>query len=248
VAGTLVASAAFNGQGRLTLRSIAAGSAMTTLAMFGFVINDISDYHKDRAGGIGRPIAAGELSRKHAAWLGAALLLSTYLLSAAAGSGGMILAITSAALLLYSPVALRYPLIKDVYVAGLCCAPLYYGAVVGGRRYAWYLYVLLACFVLGREVLMDADELPGDSRAGVRTIAAVLGGRRTARIGATLMLLSAAVLVAVVRGRIETLAAIGALVGLACVFGWPGLEGSRRIHLSRFPMLLGCMALACGGT
>jgi 4-hydroxybenzoate polyprenyltransferase len=149
---------------------------------------------------------------------------------------------------LYTPVALRYPLIKGVYVAGLCCAPLYYGAVVGGTQYPWFLYVVLACFVLGREVLMDADELPGDSRAGVRTIAAVLGRRRAARIGATLMILSAAVLVAVVRGRIETLAAIGALVCLACVFAWPGLEGSRRIHLSRFPMLLGCMALACGGT
>ena len=247
VVGTLAAAAAITGQGVLTLRGMAAGFGMTALAMFGFAVNDILDYHKDRAAGVQRPIAAGTLSRRSAAWLATALLLSAGLFSALAGSCGVVLAITGLALLLYSPVAQRYPLTKDAYVAGLCCLPLYYGAQVGDRHFSWFSYAVLACFVLGREVLMDADELQGDTSAGIRTIAAILGGRRTARIGATFMLAAAVVLIVLVRGRTAVLAAVATLVSLACLFAWPGLNAGRRIQLSRISMLLGSMALACGG-
>ena len=219
---------------------------MTALAMFGFAVNDIVDYDKDRAAGVQRPIATGTLSRQSAAWLAAALLVCAGLLSAIAGSGGMVLAITGAALLLYSPIAQRYPLTKGVCVAGLCCLPLYYGTQVGDRHFPWFSYAVLSCFVLGREVLMDADELQGDTRAGVRTIAAILGGRQTARIGETFMLASAVVLIVLVRGGAAVLAAVATLVSLACLFAWPALTAGRRIQLSRIPMLVGSMALACG--
>jgi geranylgeranylglycerol-phosphate geranylgeranyltransferase len=226
---------------------VAAGLGMTALAMFGFAVNDILDYRKDRAAGVQRPIAAGTLSRRSAAWLATALLLPIGLFSAVAGSSGMVVALTGAALLLYSPVAQRYPPTKDAFVAGLCCLPLYYGAQVGGRHFPWSSYAVLACFVLGREVLMDADELPGDAKAGIRTVAAILGGRGTARIGAALMLASAAVMVALVHGPTAVSAAVATLVSLACLFAWPGLNAGRRIQLSRIPMLLGSVALACGG-
>ena len=247
VVGTLTASAVSAGEGGLTFHGVAAGLGMTALAMFGFAVNDIVDYDKDRAAGVQRPIATGTLSRQSAAWLAAALLVCAGLLSAIAGSGGMVLAITGAALLLYSPIAQRYPLTKGVCVAGLCCLPLYYGTQVGDRHFPWFSYAVLSCFVLGREGLMDAAELRGDTKAGIRTIAAVLGGRRTARIGATLMLASAAVLVALVRGHTAILAAVATFVSLACLFAWPGLSADRRVQLSRLPMLLGSMALACGG-
>src|ERR1700687_1662630 len=59
VAGTLSASVVIAAQGRLSLVSIAAGLAMTTLTMFGFVINDVADYVKDAKAGVQRPIATG---------------------------------------------------------------------------------------------------------------------------------------------------------------------------------------------
>lgn len=219
---------------------------MTTLAMFGFAVNDIFDYHKDRAAGIQRPVAAGMLSRNNAAWLAIIMFLAAGLFSAVAGRGRIVMAVTSGMLLLYSPVAQRYPLCKDVYVAGLCCAPLYYGAVVGGRQCPWFSYVVLACFVLGREVLMDSDELGGDSKSGMRTVAAVLGRRATARIGTALMIVAAVALAAVAHGGIATAASSATLVSLACVFAWPGLDQSKRISLSRLPMLVGSVAVACG--
>src|ERR1039458_9527168 len=246
VVGTLAAASGIAGRGVPTLRGIAAGLGMTALAMFGFAVNDIFDYRKDRAAGAQRPVATGTLSRQSAAWLATALLLCAGLFSAVAGPYRVVVAITASALLLYSPVAQRYPLTKDAYVAGMCCLPLYYGAQVGGKHFSWFSYAVLACFVLGREVLMDADELQGDTRAGVRTIAAILGGRQTARIGETFMLASAVVLIVLVRGGAAVLAAVATLVSLACLFAWPALTAGRRIQLSRIPMLVGSMALACG--
>jgi len=220
---------------------------MTALAMFGFTVNDIFDYHKDRAAGIKRPIAEETLSRASAVWLAAALLFAACLLAVLAGSGGMVVAITSAALFLYSPVTRRYPLSKDLYAASLCCAPLYYGALAGGGAYEWSSYAVLGCFVLGREILMDAEELSGDLRGGVRTIAAMLGHRCTMRIGSTLMLVSAAVLASMVRGSVVGFSAVATLVALVWVLCMPGLDDQMRVRLSRFPMLLGAVAVAFGG-
>src|SRR5262249_2988658 len=47
VAGTLSASAVIAAQGRLSFVSVAAGVTMTTLTMFGFVVNDVVDFDKD---------------------------------------------------------------------------------------------------------------------------------------------------------------------------------------------------------
>jgi 4-hydroxybenzoate polyprenyltransferase len=246
VTGVLAASAAIAGQGRLSIRGLSAGLVMTALSMFGFAVNDILDYHQDRAAGIRRPVAAGELSRKDAMWLAIVMLIITFLFSFAAGPGKGILAITSVLLLFYSPLKRRYPLCKDVYVAGLCCFPLYYGVIVGGRRSSWICYAVLVCFVLGREIWMDSDELRGDLNSGVRTVAAIVGRQETMWLGKGLMLLAAAGLAAVTHGLTAVSIAAACFVSLACVFAWPGLGQSRRIEWSRGSMLLGAMAIACG--
>jgi 4-hydroxybenzoate polyprenyltransferase len=247
VPGALAASAAIAGYGGFSFRALAAGLAMLALAGFGFAVNDIFDYEKDRAAGVRRPIAECALSRTGAARLAAALLVAGSAAAAFAGAGGAIYAATALLLLLYSPVARRLPLFKDAYIAVLCCAPLHYGALAGGGSYSWRAYAVLACFVLGREVLMDADELPGDSRAGIRTVAAVLGRNRTWRFGAALMLAAAGALIVVVEGRAEVLGAAATLSALGFLFLWPGLGWSKRIQWSRLPMLAGAVALAYGG-
>jgi geranylgeranylglycerol-phosphate geranylgeranyltransferase len=246
VAGTMSASVVIAAQGRLSLGGFAAGLAMTALTMFGFVVNDVVDFNKDAGAGVHRPIARGELSRSRAMLFAAALLLSVYLVSPAGGWGDRILAVTSVALVVYSPLAQRFPLGKGAYVAVLCCAPLWYGSVTSGVPRSWISYATLACFVLGREALMDSDEQVGDRRAGLKTIATILGCRQTRRIGAIAMLLPAVFLAGVVRGSLGRIMALAALVSLTSVFLWPGLSDGRRIHLSRFPMLIGAVAIACG--
>lgn len=175
---------------------------MTILTMFGFVVNDVVDFDKDARAGVRRPIATGELSRSGGVLFAAALLMFAYLASPVGGSGETVLAVTSLSLVAYSPLAQRYPLGKGAYVAVLCCAPLLYGSVISGVRLSWLSYATLACFVLGREALMDSDELAGDRRSGIETIAGILGCSRTRRIGAIVMLLSAALLVGIERGSI----------------------------------------------
>lgn len=246
VAGTLSAAVVIAGQGHLSLVSVAAGLAMTGLTMFGFVVNDVVDFEKDARAGVRRPIATGELSRRKAVLFAVALLLFVYLTSPAGVSGGKVLVITSLALVAYSPLAQRFPLGKGAYVAALCCAPLLYGSVTGGVQRSWLSYATLACFVLGREALMDSDELVGDRLSSIETIAAILGCCRTRRIGAVLMLLSAALLLGIERGSVGRIAALTTLLSLIFVFLWPGLSDRRRIHLSRFPMLIGAVAIACG--
>ncbi len=245
VPGILSGLAVVAARGRLSLPGLAAGAAMSALTAFGFVVNDIFDCHKDRAAGIRRPIAAGELTIRGAALLAIALLVCAGLLSLAAGAGGKLLVLTCAALLLYSPVAQRFPLTKGIYVAGLCCVPLFYGSVVGGTRYPWVAYLPLIAFVLGREALMDSDEAPGDSRSGIRTIAAVLGPARARQFALGFMLLALAGTAAIASGVVGEVAAASALVCWLAVFTWPGLEESLRIRLSRYPMLIGAVAIAC---
>jgi 4-hydroxybenzoate polyprenyltransferase len=228
VAGTMSASVVIAAQGRLSLGGFAAGLAMTALTMFGFVVNDVVDFNKDAGAGVHRPIARGELSRSRAMLFAAALLLSVYLVSPAGGWGDRILAVTSVALVVYSPLAQRFP------------------SVTSGVPRSWISYATLACFVLGREALMDSDEQVGDRRAGLKTIATILGCRQTRRIGAIAMLLPAVFLAGVVRGSLGRIMALAALVSLTSVFLWPGLSDGRRIHLSRFPMLIGAVAIACG--
>lgn len=233
-------------QSRLSHLSVAAGLAMTALAMFGFVVNDVFDYRKDAAAGVRRPIAAGELSIRKAVILAVGLLAPVFLLSTIVGSGGKVLAITSLGLVAYSPIAQRYPLGKGALVAGLCCSPLLYGSVVGGVPCPWFSYTTLACFVFGRETLMDAEELIGDRLAGLATIAAVLGYRRARGIGVTVMFLSTIGLVAVARSNAGRIAATVMLLCLMCVFVWRGLSDATRIKLSRIPMLVGAVAIAIG--
>lgn len=88
VAGTLSASVVFAAQGHFSIVGVAAGFAMNTLTMFGFVINDVVDFDKDASASVRRPIATGELSRSSALLLAAALLLFVYLAAPARGFGG----------------------------------------------------------------------------------------------------------------------------------------------------------------
>lgn len=245
VAG-LMTSSVFWARDGFSFRSMIAGLAMWMLTGFGFVINDILDYRKDSEAGIDRPIARGLLTRKTALSFAAGLALAIFALSLWVGSGGGILAATGLALILYTPSAQRLPLIKGVFVATLCMAPLYYGSVVCNAHYSWPLYLFMTAFVVGREALMDADELRGDLRAGLITIAAILGCARTKRIGIAIMALSLAG-IGVVAGRwVAKAAAAAALVSLMTIFGWPRLHDAKRIELSRIPMLAAVLAIACG--
>jgi 4-hydroxybenzoate polyprenyltransferase len=229
-----------------SVRGILAGLAMCALTAFGFQVNDILDFRKDRSAGVKRPIAAGAISRSGGVLFALVLLAFTFALSAWIGIGGKVLALTALALVLYTPSARKLPLIKGLYVAGLCLVPLYYGSQVGATQYPWQPYALMAMFIVGREALMDSSEIRGDRSAGMVTVAVLFGETRSKWGGIWVMALSLVVLVAVSSGRTARLSAAVAVVALLCVFVWPRLDDGKRIELTRIPMLAAALAIACG--
>lgn len=245
IAATLSSAVMWTNTGFST-RSILVGLTMWAVTAFGFVVNDILDYRKDTAAGVKRPIATGALSRRGAFILALVLLLAAFILSAVVGSGANLLAATVLALALYTPVARSLPLLKGLYVAGLCLVPLCYGAVVSHANYSWITCAALAAFIFGRETVMDANELNGDRNAGMMTIAAALGQRCSRWIGASIMALALAYLTLVSTGAIGRIAAALSLASLLLIFAWPRLQETRRVELSRLSMLAAAVAVACG--
>jgi 4-hydroxybenzoate polyprenyltransferase len=227
-----------------SLRGVLAGLAMYCLTGFGFQINDLIDYRKDRAAGVQRPVATGILSRRTAFVFACILLLITFALSAWAGAGVKVLAVTALALIFYTPAARKAPLFKGLYVAGLCMAPLYYGSVVSGVQYSWSPYALLAVFIIGREALMNSSEMHGDRGAGMVTVAVALGATRAKWSGILAMAFSLAALAVIAGSGPSRIWAAIALILLLCIFIWPHLDDMKRIELSRIPMLAAALAIA----
>ena len=224
-------------------KSVLVGLVMWIVTMFGFVINDIFDFEKDVAASIRRPIAMGLLSRQAALFFAIFLLLVVCSLCAAVGSGTSVVMLTVLALVLYTPSARHLPWLKGLYVAGLSLTPLYYASVVSQVNFSRAAYWLLALFIFGRETLMDAHEIADDRRAGMRTIAIILGQPEARRLGAVLMILSLACLNIVARGAVGKILAILSVGSLFCVLVWPHLEEGTRISYSRLPMLAAALAL-----
>ena len=243
VAGTLSTTATWVRSG-IHPQAFVIGLTMYAVAAFGFVINDIFDYHKDAEAGVQRPIATGTLPKSNALVFALGLLSAVFLLSLAAGAGGKMLAGTVLALTLYTPAAQTFPVLKGIYVAGLCLVPLSYAAVVSHTSYSWFTYGALAVFIIGRETLMDANEVWGDKQAGMVTVAVVLGQTCSRWLGISSMILALICLTATTKGWIGMTTAALSLVSLFCVLAWPRLQESRRIELSRLPMLAAAVAIA----
>jgi 4-hydroxybenzoate polyprenyltransferase len=243
IAGALSLSAVWM-HGGFSIRAILMGLAMWVVTMFGFVINDIFDYNKDATAGVIRPIATNSLSRPAALMFSATLLVVAWLLSALVVNGMTVMVLTALALILYTPFAQCLPLLKGLYVAGLCLFPLYYASTVSDVRASWRAYAVLMLFVAGRETLMDADEVEGDRHAGMRTIAVALGRTHARHIGIAMMIAATACLIWVAQGLLGKGLAILSNIMLLSLLRWRNVEEGRRLQLSRVPMLLAALAVA----
>ncbi len=245
IAATLSSSVAVAQTG-FHLQAFWIGAAMWCVTAFGFVINDILDYNKDKEAGVNRPIPMDELSRSNAAFIALLLLSLAFIISATLELGGWILAATVLALILYTPATRHVTLLKGLYVAALCIAPLCYAAVVVRAKYSLVLYGTLAVFIFGRETLMDANEMDGDRKAGLVTLAAAIGQSFSRWMGACLMAASLAWLTLVTVTHVGKTAAALSFVLVVLVLIWPHMHEDKRIALSRIPMLAAAIAIAFG--
>jgi len=243
IAGALSLAAVWLRSG-FSARAVLVGLAMFTVTMFGFVVNDVLDFKKDVGAGVLRPIAMGTVSRQVALAFAVLLLVIAGWISVAVGAGSVVLMRIAVALIVYTPWAQHLPFVKGLYVAGLCIAPLYYASVVSRFSISVAAYATLALYILGREILMDANEIAGDRLAGMKTVAVVMGQGDARWLGVVMMVVSLTCLNLVARGVVGRTSAVVSAVSLVFVLLWPRVDEDRRIAFSRLPMLAAVMAVS----
>jgi 4-hydroxybenzoate polyprenyltransferase len=173
------------GLGDVIVPKLLAFAALSALGLgaAGNVANDLWDTPADRVNrpADARPIAHGRVRRETGhllLWLGAL----GGLVAAALVSGRQV-AVGLAALLVmlvYSPWLKRHGPPGNVAVAGVAGLPLFYGALAVGRPLNGLVpWVLAACLHLGREIIKDVEDEPGDHALKRRTLP-IRWGRRAA--------------------------------------------------------------------
>ncbi len=233
--------AACSGSG--LLRALSAGAALFFATLLGFVINDIFDYEKDRAGRRPRPIATGRLP-KLAAWIGVVVLAVAAVASGHMARGSDAISLLLLALVFYTPFARAYPLLKGIYTAGLCVLPVLFAATISATSVSLLLIASLAVFVVGRELLLDVQDRASDQRWGLRTLAVVMGARRASAAGITLMFSGAVMATWFAATPVGRLFAAVATISVAMIFAVRNVPLHRRLQLSRFSMACGALAVA----
>ena len=216
------------------------------VTMVGFISNDIYDRRKDALSGNGRPIALGLLSRADALLGLCVLSVGAIMIELFVGNlySTAVLLATLVAVLLYSPIAARLPLLKDFYTAGLSVTPLLYGVSITGAMPNALPFVIIGAFIIGRELVLDVLDLDGDMRSGVRTVPSYIGHRLSTLIGWTLMITSVSFLTILPALPLMRALGVGAVAMLlVCLLQYRTNE-RKAIALSRVPMLAGALVIA----
>ena len=154
---------------------------MVFITAMGFILNDIGDLAKDIAAGKRRPITVGLLPVWKAAvacsvlYVGAGVVVVLYAGSFAAA----VISATAVFVFIYTPIAKRMPIAKNVLTAIMCIAPMQYGAAIACFTLPWQLYIAVMLFIVGREILIDTTlDRETDAKSSLITLAILLGHRR----------------------------------------------------------------------
>jgi geranylgeranylglycerol-phosphate geranylgeranyltransferase len=168
--------------------------AGTLVAAAGNVINDYFDADIDRINKPRRPIPSGRMTRRDSwryYWVLTAAALG---LAATAGLRALaIVALWTACLYVYSAALKTRLLLGNLMVSAVSSSGFVLGAWLGGDIGAALIPASLAfLFIMGREIVKDVEDLPGDRACGARTLARRLGARRALGVALGFFLLFAA--------------------------------------------------------
>jgi geranylgeranylglycerol-phosphate geranylgeranyltransferase len=194
----LVAAAGVLAGGWIALGAVAAPRELlfAAVAAIGFgaagnALNDLQDVAADRVNRPGgeRPLAAGRLGPDAANLCVFLAVLAGLAAAALAGGRPLLVGLLALALMAgYTPLLKPRGLPGNVTVAVVAGLPLYYGALAVGRPAAGLVpWGLAAWLHLGREVVKDFDDEPGDRVAGRRTLPIRWGRPRAAALAAAIL-------------------------------------------------------------
>jgi geranylgeranylglycerol-phosphate geranylgeranyltransferase len=186
VAGiSVLVGAAVSGLGSwAALAAVTAAGILTAAA--GYARNDAEDLEADRVNRPSRPVASGLVSPVGARRMSAVLFGVGALSSLGGGiAATAIVLLWIALLVLYCTRLKRTGLPGHLLVSLVASSAFLLGGVTGREPGASLVPVGLAFFFhLGREILKDAQDEPGDRAAGVRSLAVRYGETATLRASA----------------------------------------------------------------
>jgi geranylgeranylglycerol-phosphate geranylgeranyltransferase len=171
-----------------------AAIAGTLIGSGGNIINDVFDRNIDRINKPRRAIASGIVSPSAGA-LWAAICGSTgILLSMVLHPAALAIAVSSVALLYaYSALLKRIPLLGNLVVGLVTGSAFIYGGFAAEAPLAGILPAVFACVMnIGREIIKDVEDMPGDRISGYRTLPLWLGARPAILLAGILLLTTAA--------------------------------------------------------
>lgn len=169
--------------GTLTPISILLAPIVFSITAGGNIFNDLCDREIDRINRPGRPLPSGKVTPVTAGVLAASLFAAGLVLTIPAGLPCVIIAVANSLLLLvYARTLKRTVLWGNVAVSCLSASIYPFGGALAGlpaMERTLPLAGITFLAMLSRELLKDAEDVPGDSAAGARTVPIALGVKKT---------------------------------------------------------------------
>ena len=215
------------------------------VTMLGFVYNDIYDKAKDKLAGRQRPITNDKLSTLVATKFIIIsiifILFYEYFINNIFSF--YIILLTLIGVIFYSPISRKYPFLKSIYTALLCCTPLIYGYAIADSPIIWYKLIPIFMFNIGREIWIDKKDMHWDLSYNIKTIPFYLGIQNSYWIAFSFMVSSGCLIFLFATTEICMIIAAASLLSLLICFIIAKKNEPLAIKISRIPMLLGIFAL-----
>lgn len=163
----------------MTLASLIGATATLLVAAGGYALNDVYDIGTDRMNKPWRAVASGRISKRSAIGFTAICWAAGVVLSVFAGPVALDFASAYVVLLwLYSFRLKSAGVAGPLLVSAVSASGFLLGAGLGGNSAAGLPpFALAFAFHFAREVAKGAADLPGDSDAGIGTLAVRMGWR-----------------------------------------------------------------------
>jgi 4-hydroxybenzoate polyprenyltransferase len=218
-------------------RGLGFSIAISCLASFGFLLNDLWDRDVDRINRKKHLEHSDAATLKGALAVGVGFLIAGLVLAFCLGSLEFNIACGIAlALAAYTVLLRRFLFIPTIVAALLAASPVWAPLVIWGNKFDMWKCLFLAAIIVilaAREILMDAGDRVGDLAGGRETFATVFGTRIAK--GVSVILTLSAVVPFVV--AIACSAFNFSLAGKLAVIGIGGLIAFLLVH-SVLKMLL----------
>ena len=194
--GLVIGFAALTGYvftgGELNITAVYLFISALFIGVYGNIINDIYDIEIDKINKPWRPLPSGRISLKEAWLLGTifcvmGLIISFLFLSVECF---LIASIAALLLILYSKYLKRTGLPGNLTISFLSLLVIIYGGIMGDDFLLSLIPGLYAfIIILGREIFKGLEDIEGDRKYNVKTVAVILGEKYAVIIGSLTLLI-----------------------------------------------------------